>query len=260
VLLADEFYRDWTSAFIEGSFAESDWQQGSEVLFLSPGRSGMYSVIEVKDEPNVIEFNHLGEVKDGVKQASGKWSGARERYELRENDSTTELRVEMDIEEDFLEYFEKIFPIALSRVKELAESDAAQNLTVETTIGAPVEKVWRFWTEPEHIVQWNNASDDWHTPQATNDLRVGGRFSSTMAAKDGSSSFDFNGVYDEVVIHEKIAYTIEDGRKVIILFKEDESVTRVIETFEAEGVYPIAIQRAGWQAIMDNFKKHVVAN
>src|SRR6266850_8555487 len=91
-------------------------------------------------------------------------------------------------------------------------------ITVENAINAPVEKVWQYWTKPEHITQWNNASDDWHTPRAENDLRVGGSFSSRMEAKDGSFGFDFGGVYDEVKTNERIAYTMGDGRKVKITF------------------------------------------
>ncbi len=87
-------------------------------------------------------------------------------------------------------------------------------ITVTATINANPEKVWEFWTQPEHITQWNNASDDWHTPFAENDLTVGGKFKSRMEAKDGSMGFDFGGVYDEVVPHQLISYSLEDGRTV----------------------------------------------
>jgi len=129
-------------------------------------------------------------------------------------------------------------------------------ITIESTLNAPVEKVWEFWTTPEHITQWNNASDDWHTPFAENDLRVGGKFLSRMAARDGSFSFDFSGVYDEVKTHELIAYTLGDDRKVIINFTGNGSETKVVETFEAEDTNSIEVQRGGWQAILDNFKKY----
>ena len=85
-------------------------------------------------------------------------------------------------------------------------------ITVEATVNAPVEKVWQYWTEPKHIMQWNSASDDWHTPKSENDLRVGGKFSATMAAKDGSFSFDFWGIYDVVESNHRIEYTMGDGR------------------------------------------------
>jgi uncharacterized protein YndB with AHSA1/START domain len=131
-----------------------------------------------------------------------------------------------------------------------------KTITVETTVHTPVEKVWRYWTEPQHITKWNNASDDWHVPNAENDLRVGGRFLTRMEAKDGSFGFDFHGVYDEVKINEFISYTIGDGRKVTVTFISQENDTKVIEAFEAETTNSIEMQKAGWQSILDNFKKY----
>jgi uncharacterized protein YndB with AHSA1/START domain len=135
-----------------------------------------------------------------------------------------------------------------------------KNITVTATINAPVEKVWNYWTLPEHITQWYNASDDWHAPHAENDLQTGGKFTTRMEAKDGSFGFDFNGIYDEIKTNELISYTIEGGRKVSITFSENGNETIVTETFEAENENPIDMQRAGWQAILDNFKKYVEAN
>jgi uncharacterized protein YndB with AHSA1/START domain len=132
-----------------------------------------------------------------------------------------------------------------------------QTLTIKTTVDAPVETVWKYWTTPEHIKEWNNASEDWHTTAAENDLRAGGKFLSRMEAKDGSFGFDFCGIYDEVKLYEVIAYTLEDGRKVQITFASEEKKTEVTETFEAEDTNSIELQQTGWQAILDNFKKYV---
>lgn len=129
-------------------------------------------------------------------------------------------------------------------------------LTVETTVNAPIEKVWQYWTSPEHITKWCSPSEDWHTPTAENDLRTGGKFSSRMEAKDGSMGFDFAGVYDEVRPNEYIEYTIGDGRKVDINFSSHGNQTKVVENFEAESINPIEMQQGGWQAIIDNFKKY----
>ena len=129
-------------------------------------------------------------------------------------------------------------------------------ITVKTTVNAPIEKVWACWTEPEHIKQWNNASADWHTPRAENDLRVGGRFNSRMEAKDGSAGFDFTGVYTDVKEHERIAYTMGDGRKVTVSFESNGSETHITETFDPETENSEEMQRAGWQAILDNFKHY----
>lgn len=135
-----------------------------------------------------------------------------------------------------------------------------QTITVETTINAPVEKVWANWTEPQHITQWSFASDDWHAPTAENDLTVGGKFLTRMEAKDGSFGFDFGGVYDEVRTNEFIAYTLGDGRKVAITFISQDNNTKVIETFDPETTNPIEMQQAGWQAFLDNFKKYSEAS
>ena len=129
-------------------------------------------------------------------------------------------------------------------------------ITVEATINAPVEKVWELWSNPQHIVNWNNASADWHTTKAENDLREGGHFQSRMEAKDGSFGFDFGGVYDTVKANERIAYTMEDGRKVSITFTSDGKATTLTETFDPERTNPADMQRAGWQAILDNFKQY----
>ncbi len=129
-------------------------------------------------------------------------------------------------------------------------------ITVETIVQAPVTKVWECWTKPEHITWWNNASDDWHTPRAENDLREGGKFLWRMEARDGSMGFDFSGVYDEVKANEQIAYTLDDHRKVKIIFTGNGTETTVTETFEAENENSVELQRFGWQAILDNFKKY----
>lgn len=130
-------------------------------------------------------------------------------------------------------------------------------ITVEASINAPIDKVWKFWSAPEHIIKWNNASDDWHTPRAENDLRPGGKFLSRMEAKDGSAGFDFEGVYDEVKENKFIAYTMGDGRRVTNNFSENGNATKITVTFEAENINSHEMQRGGWQAILDNFKNYV---
>ncbi len=132
-------------------------------------------------------------------------------------------------------------------------------INVEALINAPVEKVWKAWTTPADIIKWNHASDDWHSPSATNELRAGGKFNYRMEAKDGSFGFDFEGTYEDVKTHQHIAYTIGD-RKVNITFTSEGNATKVTEVFEAEIQNSIELQTNGWQAILDNFKKHVEAN
>ena len=133
-------------------------------------------------------------------------------------------------------------------------------ITVETLVNTPVEKVWEYWTKPEHIKKWSFASDDWHTPYAENDLREGGKFSSRMEAKDGSFGFDFGGIYDAVNTNKYIEYTLGDGRKVKINFTDEGNNTGIVESFEAESTNPEEMQKGGWQAILNNFKKYAEAN
>jgi uncharacterized protein YndB with AHSA1/START domain len=133
-------------------------------------------------------------------------------------------------------------------------------ITVQSSISAPVEKVWEFWTKPKHIVNWTFASSDWEAPAAENDVRVGGKFKTTMAAKDKSASFDFTGVYTKVKEHELIEYDMTDGRHVKVAFESTPNGVKVTETFDPENSNPLEMQRAGWQAILDNFKKYAEAN
>jgi len=136
------------------------------------------------------------------------------------------------------------------------ETTEKAKITIQASIDAPIDTVWKCWTTPEHIIKWNYASDDWHTPWAVNDLRVGGTFTSRMEAKDRSDGFDFGGVYDNVVANEFIEYTLGDGRKVQVVFKSLGNKTEIVETFEAEGTNPIDVQRDGWRSILSNFKNY----
>lgn len=133
-------------------------------------------------------------------------------------------------------------------------------ITIQNTINASIDKIWDYWTLPEHITKWSFASPDWHTPHAENDLREGGKFSSTMAARDGSMSFDFGGEYTLVEKNKAIEYILGDGRKVEISFTETPSGVEIIQSFDPETQNPEEMQRGGWQAILDNFKSYAEAN
>lgn len=130
-------------------------------------------------------------------------------------------------------------------------------ITVQCKVNAPIETVWECWTTPKHITNWNNASDDWQTPYAENDLKVGGKFKYTMSAKDGTMSFDFEGVYTSVEQNQTIEYVMSDGRKVEISFEATPNGVNVIESFDPETENSEELQENGWQAILDNFKKYV---
>ncbi|WP_447642649.1 MULTISPECIES: SRPBCC domain-containing protein [Chitinophagaceae] len=128
---------------------------------------------------------------------------------------------------------------------------------VQTIINAPVQDVWKKYNTPGDIQQWNHASPDWYCPKAENELIVGGHFSYTMAARDGSFSFDFEGRFTEIEPEKELAYEISDGRKVIVLFSEVNGITQISTSFEPENTHSIDQQQQGWQAILDNFKQYV---
>jgi predicted 3-demethylubiquinone-9 3-methyltransferase (glyoxalase superfamily)/uncharacterized protein YndB with AHSA1/START domain len=142
-------------------------------------------------------------------------------------------------------------------IAKLKQAYGGEAIIVQTVVNAPVEKVWECWNKPEHITGWAFASDDWEAPAAENDLRIGGRFKTTMSAKDKSTGFDFTGVYTSVKEHELIEYDIDDGRHVKVEFTELPGGVQLTEAFEPENTYPREMQRSGWQAILGNFKKYV---
>lgn len=130
-------------------------------------------------------------------------------------------------------------------------------ITIESRINAPLDRVWAAWNTPTDILRWNAAQDDWHTTRSEVDLRAGGRFVSRMEAKDGSVGFDFSGEYSRVEPMRRIEYRMDDGREVQTGFSEQDGGVHVKTTFDAESENPPEMQRAGWQAILDNFRRYV---
>ncbi len=133
-------------------------------------------------------------------------------------------------------------------------------IKVDATISADSNKVWEYYTNPEHITNWNFATDDWQCPNAENDLKPGGKYRARMEAKDGSFGFDFEAIYDEVIDHKKLTYTMSDGRQATTDFENLDGTTKVTTTFNAENTNDVEMQRAGWQAILNNFKKYAETN
>jgi uncharacterized protein YndB with AHSA1/START domain len=130
-------------------------------------------------------------------------------------------------------------------------------ITISTSVNSPINKVWDCWTMSRHVTSWNAASPEWHTPYGYSDLRVGGMFTFRMEARDGSMGFDFGGIYDKVILHKHIEYTLGDGRKVNVTFEDMGNSILVTESFEAEGVNSLELQQGGWQAILNSFKSYV---
>jgi hypothetical protein len=136
----------------------------------------------------------------------------------------------------------------------------SHKITVSAAINADAKKVWNYYTSPEHITQWNFADPSWQCPSASNDMRVGGKYAARMEAKDGSFGFDFEAVYDEIKDGENFKYTMPDGRQVEVDFKEQEGQTQLNVAFDPENQNPEEMQKGGWQAILDNFKKYTESN
>lgn len=130
-------------------------------------------------------------------------------------------------------------------------------IRIQTAVAGQPQKVWEYWTHPEHIIQWNFASDDWHCPSVQNDLKVGGKYLARMEAKDKSYEFDFLGIYTEIDLGKKLVYVIDDGRTVETSFQAEGDAVVITTIFEAEDIFPEETQRNGWQAILDNFRKYV---
>ncbi|MFZ7114896.1 MAG: SRPBCC family protein [Bacteroidota bacterium] len=136
----------------------------------------------------------------------------------------------------------------------------ATKILVQASLAADKQKAWDYYTKPEHIIKWNFASDDWHCPRATNDMRVGGKYNARMEAKDGSFAFDFEATYDEIIPGERFQFTMPDGRRVNVSFDNSGSQTNVKVLFDAETVNSIELQRDGWQMILENYKKYTEGN
>jgi uncharacterized protein YndB with AHSA1/START domain len=136
------------------------------------------------------------------------------------------------------------------------EFTTATPITVSTTVRGPLNKVWTMFNTPEHVINWCFASYDWHTPAASSDFVIGGKSTTRMEAKDGSFGFDFGWTYDDIIPMSRVAYTMEDGRKAEVIFEESDGRVTVTETFDPEKENPHDMQRAGWQAILDNFRKY----
>jgi uncharacterized protein YndB with AHSA1/START domain len=267
-VIGKKTYPAWTDVFCPGSDFEGDWTNGSKIKFLGPNGKGqfdgMFSEIAENKLHQFISIRHLGVIIadkiDTESEFAKMWTPAYENYTFRTIPEGTEMLVEMDSEENFIEQFQKSWPLALQKIKDLVEKGAPKNISVGTIVFAPIEKVWAYWNEPKHIMNWAFASADWEAPYSENDLKVGGKFKTTMAAKDKSASFDFEGIYSEVIPNKRIAYSMADGRKVEIDFIQSDDSIRVVETFDIEKLNPAEMQRAGWQSIIDNFKKYTESN
>ena len=258
-----EKYKIWTAVFYPGSYFEGNWQEGSKMLFLSQdkdgNKSGLVSKIAKNDMFKYISIEHIGVVENGVEDTGSEkvkaWAPSFENYTFQSKDENeTEFVLDMDMLEEWADEMSGMWDKALVELKNLCEKPV-KKITIQTNVNKPVQIVWECFTSPQMITQWNFADSGWHCPKAENDLKVGGRFVSVMAAKDGSYAFDFSGTYTKVEQNKLIEYIMDDGRKVVTTFEENGDRTTVVTNFEAELQNPVEMQKQGWQAILDNFKK-----
>ena len=255
-------YKIWTEAFTPGSYFEGNWQQGEKMKFLAKDKENISGLTSVISENRLFEFisiKYLGLVKNGMEdftsEEAKKWTPCFENYTLLEKDfEITEFVVDMEVADGFEEEMEKMWQKGMLSLKEISEKPF-EKISIQVSVNKPVEAVWECYTNPENIKKWNFASPNWHCPKAENDLKIGGRFSYTIAAKDESFSFDFSGTYTKIENYKLIEYILDDGRKVQTIFEEKEGKIKVITNFEAEAENSLEMQKQGWQAILDNFKK-----
>ena len=266
-IINDKKYRLWASVFDPSSHFVGGWQQGDAIRFLGAdeqGRQlGMAAEIAASEHLKFISIRIHGLVKgedvDYDSEEARRWAPSYENYYLDAvTDQVTRFTVDTDTNDAYHAEFSELWTKALQKLKEVCENNLAPfaSITVAADVQAPLDRVWMCWTAADCVKKWNHASDDWHCPAASNDLRLGGRFIYTMAARDGSVSFDFAGTYTEIIQGQSITSQLDDGRMLKVTFTAiGPGSTQVSERFEAENENALELQRSGWQAILDQFKK-----
>ena len=264
-VIGKETYPQWTEDFCPGSDVRGEWKAGEKIHFIAPNaegtHDGMYSEIAELRPLEYISIHHLGILRNDQPVTEGKeaqeWKDAYENYTFTEEGAGTMFRVDIDLEENWIPFFNDLWPKALERVKQICIDGESNLVSVFTWIKAPTEKVWEYYTNPAHVTRWNFASPDWECPTATADLREGGKFSSRMQAKDGNMGFDFGGAYTKVEAPTHLAYRMDDGRTAQVDFRSEGEYVHVTVRFEKESMNPRALQKQGWQAILTSFADFV---
>lgn len=266
LVVDSDHYRFWTEAFSEGSMFYGDWTKGSDIRFVAEDENGIESgilseIIESK-WPEFISIKHVGLVMNGVNDydsdLANKWSPAFENYSfIPTNNGTSVFAVEQDVPEEQAEEFKLNWENAFDRIALRLETsvDIGNVITLHEKSSHSAEEIWERLVVPEKVMTWNYASEDWHCPEARNDLEVGGEFHYEMAAKDGNVSFDYWGTYTEVEAPNRLSFVLGDGRKVGIDITEKPYGCLVEERFEAEKQNNLNLQRQGWKNILKNLTR-----
>lgn len=266
LIVDPDFYRYWTAAFMEGSDFVGDWSEGSKIRFVVRDEdgleSGMLSEIAASEWPKHISVRHVGIIMNGVEDHDSRiaeiWRGAYENYTLIPEDAEhSRFLLEMDVDHTQEAEYRSYWQDAFNRMEKLlAESDAVGRvITLREDSHYSPEALWHRLTTPEAVKTWNHASDDWHCPRAENTLEIDGEFHYEMAARDGSMSFDFYGVFTEIVPPRRLSFILGDNRGVSIEIEPTAEGCRIVERFEAETMNSLHLQRQGWQSILRNLAK-----
>ena len=263
MIVDPDHYRFWTSAFSPGSQFIGDWSEGSGIRFVMEDEfgveSGMISEVAINEWPTHISIKHLGLVMNGIEDYESEevklWTPAFENYTLVSNESgQCVFKMVQDIpdayEAEFRDNWNKAFDLIEERLS--LWSNSTVPITLEVRSKHSPSTLWAKLTQPELVKTWNFASEDWHCPDAKNDLKNGGEFHYEMAAKDGSVSFDFWGTYSKIEENKHLEFTLGDGRKVYTELIEKPYGSQIVERFEPEHENSTHLQRQGWQAILNN--------
>ena len=261
-----DHYRYWTTAFSQGSTFIGDWSQGSRIRFVMDDEtgnvSGMISEVVLNGWPNAISIKHVGLVMNGVEDTESEealfWTPAYENYTFEQEglDQCWFIMTQdipESVETEFIENWKHAFELIEQRLKSVELS--THPITIQSTSTYTPEQLWDRLTQSDLVKTWNHASEDWHCPKAENDLRIGGEFHYEMAAKDGSMSFDFWGIYTLIDINRSLHFILGDHRNVSIEIVKKPYGCLVIERFEPEQENDVHLQRLGWQAILNNLTK-----
>ncbi len=263
MIVDPDHYRNWTTAFHEGSDFDGQWAKGHKIRFISEDekglQTGMLSMIEDCTYPSFISIKHIGLVMNGIEdydsEETKRWTPAYENYTLRANGNGGCLfELDQDMAEEEVQGFTAMWEKGFDSMQNLIDTQTTLGrvITLREKSSLTPEEIWLKLVTPEKVMTWNFASEDWHCPKASNELKIGGEFHYEMASKDGEMSFDFWGTYTEIEPSKKLYFTLGDGRSVRIDLFEKPYGTLIEERFEAETANTLDLQRQGWQNILSN--------
>lgn len=266
LIVDPDHYRFWTETFCKGSDFVGDWSEGSKMLFVSDDgtnmENGMFSIVAASQWPEYISLHHIGLLINGAEDCDSPmakmWTPSYENYRLvKQPNGMCTFDLEQDVPESEITDFRELWSKALDAMEQrlLTTKEMKPMITLRERSPYSTAELWDRLVNPDKVMTWNYASDDWHCPKASNDLKVGGEFHYEMAAKDGSFSFDLWGTYTEIKPESKLYMSLGDGRKLQIdIFKKPYG-TLIEERFEAEQENNLHLQRGGWQSILRNLAR-----